>query len=270
MDDCADNHCESILRVKVWYARADESVDDRVLNQCRLALDDEELARHSRFVFAAGRQTFLVAHGLLRWALSQEAMVAPSEWSFTSSGSGKPLVDAPSHCRALQFSLTHTQGLVACAVAPFPVGIDAEWAGRRTSPELADRFFSLPEIAHLAALPEPEKKQDFLRIWTLKESYIKGTGLGLRQPLDQFWFEDLASHTPRIISLAAESCVNWRFARRDLPGTGHFLAAAAKAAPQATVRFELCEAVPFAGIVADTSESIECPPQQPGSAPRLD
>lgn len=253
------------LPVRVWYARCRDFVDVEVLNQCRQALDADEFDQYHRFVIADVRQNYLLAHGLLRWALSEAALlldrqVEPAQWMFAKSDSGKPLITGPCLRDELQFSLTHTKGLVACAISRVPVGIDAEWADRRVSAELADSYFSAVEIERLAALAASEKTKEFLRMWTLKESYIKGIGLGLSHPLDTFWFDDPGSESPHIVSASGGRIGGWCFARQDLTGSDHFLAAAAKVAAQSTVRFELQEAVPFAGTVAGTTKSFDCRP----------
>jgi 4'-phosphopantetheinyl transferase len=48
--------------------------------------------------------------------------------------------------------------------------------------------FSPVEVTHLEALHGPEKLDRTLSLWTLKEAYIKATGMGLSQPLKQFFF----------------------------------------------------------------------------------
>lgn len=63
-------------------------------------------------------------------------------------------------------SVTHTGGLHLVAIAPFPVGVDAE------------RTLLSPPRA-VAWLDEEEKKEDFARIWTAKEAISKLVGLGL-------------------------------------------------------------------------------------------
>src|SRR6185436_18685723 len=91
----------------------------------------------------------------------------------------------------LHFNLTNTRGLVACAVsvAHAEVGVDAEALDRSgETVAIADRYFSTEEVRALRALPESAQRQRFFAYWTLKESYIKARGLGLRLPLDQFSF----------------------------------------------------------------------------------
>ena len=82
-----------------------------------------------------------------------------------------------------QFSLSHTKGLVACAVSDRAVGVDVEHE-RPCHEALARRFFTREEQRFLQASSAPDR--DFTMLWTLKESYVKALGLGLRQPLNSF------------------------------------------------------------------------------------
>ena len=52
--------------------------------------------------------------------------------------------------------------------------------------QIAERFFSAPEITLLQALSLQQKQETFFIFWTRKEAYLKATGAGLARPLDQF------------------------------------------------------------------------------------
>jgi len=93
--------------------------------------------------------------------------------------SGQPVVvGAP---RPVFVSLTHTDRLVAAAFATARVGIDAEPVDRTPShPALRSRMCSASELSWLDELPEDQRDQGFLRLWTRKESYGKAIGVGLR------------------------------------------------------------------------------------------
>jgi 4'-phosphopantetheinyl transferase len=54
--------------------------------------------------------------------------------------------------------------------------------------ELSPNVFSPRELAQLEALRGEEKLDRALRLWTLKESYIKARGMGLSLPLNKFSF----------------------------------------------------------------------------------
>ena len=86
--------------------------------------------------------------------------------------------------RMCDFSITHTQNHVFCAIIegeePARIGIDAEDLGRpnfSNLEEMASRWFGANEQKAFLASPT---KETFLRIWTRKEAYSKYTGEGLR------------------------------------------------------------------------------------------
>ena len=102
----------------------------------------------------------------------RERYAVPSP-RFARTGSGKPrLVNAP-----LFFSLSHTHGRLFLAVAEEEIGLDAEWRGRR-----------LP-AAYLARLTPAERQEDFFRLWTAKEAYVKYSGGTLCAMLPSLRFE---------------------------------------------------------------------------------
>ena len=94
---------------------------------------------------------------------------------------GRPLFEE----RTCDFSITHTQNHVFCALADgedatFGIGIDAEDLDRPDFSDfdaMASRWFTENEQNAFFASPT---KETFLRIWTRKEAYAKHTGEGLR------------------------------------------------------------------------------------------
>jgi 4'-phosphopantetheinyl transferase len=152
------------------------------LAACEATLSDEERARAGRLRGAEARRTFTVAHALLRASLSRAAALPPAAWRFEKGPQGKPaLVGAPPEAASLHFNLSHTDGLVACAVARgAEVGVDVERGARLRDPlAVAERFFAPAEAAALAALDEPERRERFLDAWVLKEALLKARGLGI-------------------------------------------------------------------------------------------
>jgi 4'-phosphopantetheinyl transferase len=145
---------------------------------------------------------------------------------------GKPEIDAPGN--SLRFNLTHTNGLVACAVTMIDdLGIDAEAPGRVTDClKLASRYFAPSEAAYISALTEADRQSAFLRLWTLKEAFIKAVGKGLSIPLDEFAF------TLQPLSLShgnADEASQWKFESLTL-GSGHHLAVALRQARGGAIR----------------------------------
>ncbi|MDM8569583.1 4'-phosphopantetheinyl transferase superfamily protein, partial [Thiotrichales bacterium HSG1] len=85
-----------------------------------------------------------------------------------------------------RFNLSHTQGLIACAIVlRQDIGIDIENVNRNSANrDIAKRFFSAQEVVDLSSKPT----HSFFDYWTLKESYIKACGMGLSLPLHKFTF----------------------------------------------------------------------------------
>ena len=86
----------------------------------------------------------------------------------------------------LYFNLSHSGTRAMCIVAEVPVGCDVEQI-RPVKPGLAGRFFSEEENRALEGCETPEAREAlFFKLWTLKESFLKCTGRGLRTPLNAF------------------------------------------------------------------------------------
>ena len=125
---------------------------------------------------------------------------------------------------AWHLNLSHTDGLVALAVAKTPVGVDVEDLQRRgRTVELSDRFFAPSEARALRALPEAAQRSRFFDLWTLKEAYIKARGQGLAIPLASFAFD--LDHGPLAFQPQPGDPIIWQFARMD-PTPRHRLALA--------------------------------------------
>lgn len=177
--------------VHVWTAVPDQVSEPAARARCEAMLSADERARMQRFHFERDRQIYLVAHALVRTALSRYATCAPAAWAFTANEHGRPEI-APGTCtRPLRFNLSHTRGLVAVAIAlERDLGVDVEHLYPRSFDlDVAEHFFAPTEVAALAAQPADARRDRFFAYWTLKESYIKARGMGLALPLDQFAFD---------------------------------------------------------------------------------
>jgi 4'-phosphopantetheinyl transferase len=186
----------------------------------------EEHVRMGRLVFERDRHRFLLTRALVRKMLSRYAAVAPADWQFIANAYGRPeLLDRPAAVPDLRFNISHTDGLIACAVTVGrEVGVDVEYVGRHLTQDIAARFFAPAEVAHLKALPDPEQERVFFDFWTLKEAYIKARGFGLALPLGEFAFH-LSPDGPPSISIEPsldDDPATWQFLQ-DWPTPSHRL-----------------------------------------------
>lgn len=178
-------------RVIVTFARPEKLPPSARVSLLSLLCADER-QRLDRLRAANRRDEYLLAHGLLRVCLSRSVRgaVPPAVWRFGRGPHGKPYAVGPAAAAAPALSLSHTPGLVACAVSfSEPIGIDLERLDRapRLS-RLSRRVLSKDETTHLAQLPAAERPARFLTLWTLKEAYVKARGEGLTLPVRQASF----------------------------------------------------------------------------------
>jgi 4'-phosphopantetheinyl transferase len=152
-------------------------------------LDAKERAQAACFRAERHRLDYIAAHALLRSMLSAASGLPPAAMRFRRFPEGKPVLECPSaHTTDLRFSLSHADGIVACALArDEDVGIDVETIrATETLMETVEAIFTPTERAFLQSVPEAERPHLFFRLWTLKEAFIKATGEGLSRDLQSF------------------------------------------------------------------------------------
>jgi 4'-phosphopantetheinyl transferase len=171
--------------VDVWFARTGNLSDPELLERFERLMSPDERVRRDRFVFAADRELFLQARGMVRTILSRYTGVRPEDCAFEAAPGGRPLLAGAAARARIDFNLSHTRGLIAIAVTrDVRVGVDVEGTARPWSEALPPRFFAPAEAAALDELPPSEQQVRFYEYWTVKEAYLKAKGLGLALPLD--------------------------------------------------------------------------------------
>lgn len=109
-----------------------------------------------RMLLKKGLKTFNIDHNL------EDIKFSPN---------GKPYLPG------IHFNISHTKGLVVCAISKrHPIGIDVEY---KRNIELEDftSFFSKREWSEIHSANDPTDA--FLKFWTRKESIIKALGITL-------------------------------------------------------------------------------------------
>ncbi|NKE45460.1 4'-phosphopantetheinyl transferase superfamily protein [Roseomonas frigidaquae] len=200
-----------------------DAVDAPTLAAWHATLDAAEQDAAARFRFEADRRAYIAAHALARLMLAEAAGLPAPALRFLRGPQGKPELDPTHGLPWLRFNLSHTRSLVACALAAEDdIGLDVEDLSRREAgPGLAERYFAPAEAALLEATPPADRHATFLRIWTLKEAYVKATGQGISAGLDSFAF----TLDPPRLSFAPGGTARWRFLQWQ-PTPGHILAVA--------------------------------------------
>jgi 4'-phosphopantetheinyl transferase len=233
----------------VYYARAPSgaATDSAALQHL---LDEDERRRGERFHFERDRLIFSAAHALLRAALA--ARLGARHGAFRVDGFGKPELEPPVGTPPLRFNLTHTRGLVACAlVNGWDIGIDAEQMdASRPLFELAEHYFAEAEVAQLRAAAGALGTPAFYRFWTLKEAIIKAIGEGLSLPLKRFAF----TLAPLSLAIDGDDAREWHV--EECPALPeHAMAIALRRPPETSVAVSWREAR-FARDAADRVQVV--------------
>lgn len=207
-------YTSSFVDVYIWLQNT-ESLGDEGLALAGQVLSEEERARRDRFRLREDQRDYAAAHSLLRWSLSKHCPGRhPSAWLFEKDDLGKPYLDkGDGKALAMEFSLSHTRGLVACAISPVRVGIDVERVRQNVDyEEIAQSSFSHQEIEALEQLPAGARRARVLELWTLKEAFLKATGRGLSGGLDSMWFDIQPSGVVRFYPPRDVDDGCWKFA----------------------------------------------------------
>ncbi|MFC9675215.1 MULTISPECIES: 4'-phosphopantetheinyl transferase family protein [unclassified Streptomyces] len=94
----------------------------------------------------------------------------------------------------LHFSLSHCEGLVLIGVAGSPVGVDADRVPDPGAVGDLVKVLHPAERGDLAALPAEARAAALCRVWSRKEAYLKGIGVGLSRALDADYAGDRPRH----------------------------------------------------------------------------
>lgn len=227
----------------VWYCRPDLIEDTAKILQYEADLSPNETERYRRFHNKQDRLNYLVAHTLLRRALSKYVAVSPSQWQFSSSKLGKPKLAVEFSELDLFFNLTHTPGFCACIISMGRLcGIDAENIHRTNKLEaVARRMFAKEE---LELINKTNITAQFYSFWTLREAYVKALGVGVSGSSKAYYFNiDKSDESATLCGDGSviDDAKNWHF-KLYLPTTEHKLAVAYKSNEAAKVL--LAELVP--------------------------
>jgi phosphopantetheine--protein transferase-like protein len=150
--------------VKVTYTNIRELTPSE-----RELVAEHELAHQETFTADRRRQEYLCGRALMRLMLEQWTGKPAKSHRFAKSENGKPIcVDGPA------VSITHSGGLVACAIADSgDIGIDLEAVNpQRNISKVAKKFYSEKEAHWL----ETQTADRFFMLWVLKEAYVKSMG----------------------------------------------------------------------------------------------
>ena len=151
-------------------------------------LSDERRDKALRYRFSLSRKLSVGVYLLLCLALKEEFGIEEAV-VFGYNENGKPFLKDYPH---IHFNLSHCKKAVACAVSDSEVGVDIQDI-RPVSDKVAKRV--LTEVEHKRFKQAQVPDEYFCEIWTVKESFLKRTGQGIRADLREISADGITEKT---------------------------------------------------------------------------
>ena len=165
--------------LKTYSACTDELENSMLFFSLYAGMPQYRKDKINKMVFPKDKRLSLGAGALLDYALTLEGV---SDREIIYVRNRKPCLKDSN----IQFNLSHSGNMVFCAVSDKDVGCDVEQI-TNIDMQIAARFFFHEEYEAISACTDSASRNDlFFRYWTLKESFMKVTGLGFKLELDDF------------------------------------------------------------------------------------
>lgn len=199
-------------QVDVWLFDLSSTAYDK--QGLRSILSADELDRADRFKLPDHRHRFTQARANLRCLLGQYLNRDPDKVKFDYGPKGKPSLPD----EALYFNVSHSKHFEAIGVTRLGnLGIDLESEARIKNPQsfapiclspVEQEEFDALQIENRSAL-ENLRRDYLIKRWTLKEAYLKATGIGLTLGLHRLQLRP--EHVDSISLLLDGIVVDWHF-----------------------------------------------------------
>jgi 4'-phosphopantetheinyl transferase len=201
----------------------------------RTLLSPGETERAERFRFDKDRDSFILAHSLLRIILGRYLRLSPENLPLTSGPYGKPFLSGG---EPIRFNLSHSEGLVLYGLShAHDLGVDIEYIRSIDDMDLiAQRFFSAAESRDLASLPSALRTRAFFNCWTRKEAFIKAVGEGLSYPLSEFQVSLRPDRIAEFICIRGQRASETEWSLHDISPSDDYAAALALANRRCAIR----------------------------------
>jgi len=128
---------------------------------------------------------------------------------------GKPVLDTSVHKGEIHFSMAKSEDKLLVGIsASNHIGVDLEHSNReaRNAIGVAQRYFTPPEAAALAALDIENLQPAFLRVWASKEAVVKASGMGIANQFGRFTVETDITKPAAVLDFAGRGPGDWSLA----------------------------------------------------------
>lgn len=131
-----------------------------------------------RYKFNIDRLLSLYGALIVTMGISQLTGLDYNTFVFDEEKYGKPYLK---NIDNIHFNLSHTRNYILCGVSFDKIGVDVENYKSNIPYNIMNKVFHIEEINYINSIDE--KAEDFFKIWTRKEAFVKHNGQGLNMDL---------------------------------------------------------------------------------------
>jgi 4'-phosphopantetheinyl transferase len=153
------------------------NVKDLELEKAIKKVSKKRREKVSKYRFLKDKKLSCGAQLLLNKMLSEEDISSPE---YAEDYYHKPYIIN----HEIEFNISHSKEMVACALSDKNVGIDIEYVDKNIDLNIAKHYFYDGEYEKITK--SPDKEDEFFKYWVLKESFMKYTSLGFNLELNEF------------------------------------------------------------------------------------
>ena len=196
------------MEIQLYYADVGPLEDALLFLRLYQGVSRARREKVDRVKTPRGKLLSLGAGALLEACLAELGMPAAH---IEQDQNGKPYLPDEN----LYFNISHSGTKVLCAVSDHEIGCDVEQV-RAARLGVARRYFCPEEYQSLLACRDAAAQDRlFIRLWTLKESFLKAVGLGFRLPPNRFCIQVQGEEISVRQSLDARSYYFQAFSRAE-------------------------------------------------------
>lgn len=168
--------------IRIYSLKMERELNERERQQALDILTPERKAKALRFRRLEDQSKGMATGLLEEYALRKEFGIRKEDISIEYGPQGKPCLKGYEQAH---YNLSHAGEWIVCATGTVPLGIDVEQE-KKYSERVVKRFFHEEEIADIMSCAEEERPKVFAKYWTMKESFMKLSGLGFSLSLSSF------------------------------------------------------------------------------------
>ena len=165
------------MKPEIFAVELKSDIADSVFDYLFRFADKDKQERINRMKMKSDKDLTLTGDILAKTAIKKVFGIPMADIKFRYGESGKPYAAGYPN---IHFNISHSGSAVVCAVYDRPVGIDIQIMKNGDFDSLAKRVFTEKEQGLFFSAPQDVCQEQFYRIWTAKESYLKYLGTGIK------------------------------------------------------------------------------------------